>query len=158
METLEELIRRRKDELGLSFRKLGELARQAGAPTEPNWSHLANKKIQEFPKVRTIHALAAALEVQPAEIVLAAAASLDMSPNEIVRAAAACLDAGSPMEIVLATATTLGVEVRFLESPPGSGERWMVVSAEQLHPEDEATIQKGITDTAGEARERKTSS
>lgn len=133
MATLEELIRRRKAELDLSFRELGQRAVEAGAKG-PNWAHLANKRITEFPKVRTINALATALEVTPAEIVLAAGESLGWPPAEIMRAAAAAL----------------GVEVKCLEWPPESGQQWLVVSAEDLSPEDEAIIRTGLADATGE--------
>jgi hypothetical protein len=82
-ETLGELIRRRKKELDLSFRQMGQRAVDAGlAIAQPNWDHLT-KPIEEFPKMRTIHALAVALEVAPEDIGAAAANSLGLKLTKI---------------------------------------------------------------------------
>lgn len=123
MATLEELIRQRKEQLGLSFRKLGELAKEAGAPTEPNWSHLANKRIREFPKLRTIHALAKALEVTPEEVAQAALESLDLHAKPI------------------------GPIVQ-------PGEHWLLVSLENLSPEDVADTRRRIAEISTRARDQ----
>jgi hypothetical protein len=82
MTTLAELIRQRKAGLGLSFRQMGQRAVAAGAETEPNWSHLANRPLREFPKMRTIYALARALEVSPEEVAQAALESLGLSVKQ----------------------------------------------------------------------------
>lgn len=82
MATLEELIQQRKGQLGLTFRQLAQRAVDEGAKG-PNWSHLANKRITEFPKVRTIHALAKALEVTPEEVAQAALESLNLHVKTI---------------------------------------------------------------------------
>ena len=82
-ETLGELILRRKNELGLSFRQMGQRAVDAGlATSQPNWDHLT-KPMDEFPKVRTIHALSVALEVTPWEIVEAASETLGFAPIRV---------------------------------------------------------------------------
>ncbi|WP_460407300.1 hypothetical protein, partial [Actinophytocola sediminis] len=78
MVTLAELILLRKEQLGLSFRQLGQRAQCNGHETQPNWNHLANRAIQEFPKIRTIHALAVALDVTPEEVAQAALESLGL--------------------------------------------------------------------------------
>lgn len=81
-ETLGDLITRRKDELGLTFRQLGQRAKAAGATTEPNWNHLTNRPIREFPRIKTIRALAAALEVDEDEVTDAALESIGLSRGQ----------------------------------------------------------------------------
>lgn len=81
--TLAELIRLRKEQLGLSFRQLGQRAKDAGAAVEPNWSHLANRELTEFPKTKTIHALAAALEVDVDEVVDAVLESIGLRTHRV---------------------------------------------------------------------------
>jgi hypothetical protein len=76
METLSELILRRKTQLGLSFRQLAGKAKDGGAEVKPNWNHLVNRELREFPRLRTLHTLATALEVTPEEVLAAAAVSL----------------------------------------------------------------------------------
>jgi hypothetical protein len=123
MATLGELIRQRKEALGLSFRQMGQRAKEAGAKVEPNWSHLANRPLREFPKARTIHALARALDVTPEEVAHAALESL-------------------------------GLAAKHTDSIVQPGDRWIVISTEDLSPEDEATIRERITEVTDEIRTR----
>jgi mRNA degradation ribonuclease J1/J2 len=123
MATLEELIRRRKQELGLSFRQMGARAKAAGHSVEPNWSHLANRPLREFPKARTIHTLAHALDVTPEEV------------------------AHSALE-------SLGLCAKHSDSIVQPGDRWIVISAENLSPEDEAVIRQKVAEMTAELRAR----
>lgn len=123
MATLEELIRRRKAELDLSFRQMGQRAKAAGHPVEPNWSHLTTRSLTEFPKVRTVLALAAALDL-PAD------------------------------EVAQAALESIGLKAASVKSMVQDGERWIVVSTEDLSPEDELIIRKKIDETASQLRGR----
>jgi mRNA degradation ribonuclease J1/J2 len=123
MATLEELIRQRKGELDLSFRQMGQRAKAAGAEVEPNWSHLANRPLHEFPKARTIRALAHALDVTAEEV------------------------AHSALE-------SLGLCAKHSDSIVQPGDRWIVISTEDLSPEDEATIRERVAEVTDEIRAR----
>lgn len=124
MATLEELIRQRKEELGLSFRQMGQRAKAGGAEVEPNWSHLANRPLREFPKARTIHALAH---------------SLDVTPEEVAHAAL----------------ESLGLAAKHADSVVQPGDRWIVISTEDLSPDDEAVIRTAIDETIAKLRAQK---
>jgi transcriptional regulator with XRE-family HTH domain len=77
--TLSELIKTIKEKRGLSYRQLGDLALQAGGvASAPNFHHLAERSLTEFPKRKTIFALAAALGVEPEEVAYAALESLGL--------------------------------------------------------------------------------
>jgi transcriptional regulator with XRE-family HTH domain len=124
MATLGELIRQRKEALGLSFRQMGKRAKDAGAEVEPNWSHLANRPLREFPKARTIHALAHALDVTPEEVAHCALESL-------------------------------GLCAKHTDSIVRPGDRWIVISTDDLSPDDEAVIRKAINEAMTKLRTRK---
>lgn len=85
MAALAELIRRRKEDLGLSFRQLGERALACGAPVAPNWSHLTNQQLKRFPEAETVRLLAAVLEVDIDEIVDAVLDDIGLSRKRVVQ-------------------------------------------------------------------------
>lgn len=134
MATLQELIAKRKAELGLSYRQLGRRAKLAGAATEPNFHHLASGPLQEFPKVRTIDSIAAALGVSPEEVADAALESLGLRSTRI--------DVPSLVH---------------LHAVP-TGEKWIAISTGNMSPDEIAETENAAAKMVTDVVKRRRSS
>lgn len=108
---LQELIARRKAELRRGFAQMEKVATAAGHPISRSMLHtFATRPLLNIPTTASLHAIAAALDVEPREVLEAAARSIGMTPtvvelNRTSRAMLTLLADRSPAEIdALATA------------------------------------------------------
>jgi transcriptional regulator with XRE-family HTH domain len=102
---LQDLIARRKKELGLSYSQLVERTEAAGYPIRRTmWHHWASDRWSDIPATEVIHGIAAGLGVDPDEVLDAAAKSVGITPRELhlgrgTRAILALMESRTPEEI-----------------------------------------------------------
>ncbi|WP_176439820.1 helix-turn-helix domain-containing protein [Haloechinothrix alba] len=87
---LDELIKKKKAESGLSFAAMADRARRSGYDINRATIHALTKNpMHEWPRVDTINGLAVALDVSPTDVLDSAAESLgvklDRSPTDSYR-------------------------------------------------------------------------
>lgn len=96
---LAELINSVKVAEGLSWRELTERARSRGEQPPTGLYYMATRPIEDFPRTRIIHGVAAALGVEPRVVAAAALESLGLTHEcELAVAAVEVHSGGQPGE------------------------------------------------------------
>lgn len=124
---LAELINSVKKRDRMTGRDLIDRARLKGAPPPTTLYHLANsaRKLHDFPHVKTIIGLSAALEEPPEVIVAAVLESLGLAPQAVMEI--------HVQSVTVHTDSDFGGVRR---KPDGGPRRWLVIVPEKDTPDD----------------------
>lgn len=124
---LAELINSVKKRDHMSGRELVERARRKGAPPPTPLVNLSNpvRKLHDFPHIKTIIGLSAALEEPPDVIVAAVLESLGLAPQDVVEI--------HVQSVTVHTDSDFG---RVRRNPDEAPRRWLVIIPEQDTPDD----------------------